>query len=165
VKQAYSSDPTKSTPSHVSDLNLARTIRDFSYHKDFLIACSRQLVTDSKSMVRGATRSAREFLNSLQPSISTLCQIFDTCETVLKSMWEINARLTLIDSVLDATELFRSTALAAASAAGKDQGDPDMETLMRQATCLAETLANHMKIVKMLDFRNCNAEDIETERL
>jgi len=166
----YSGDDQKNN-------DLSKRIRDFELYKNALFTCSRQLVTNCKCMVRGATHyrddcvksialcSGDNLKKSVASCIENMTAMYDSCDAILKLIVAPDVQLGLIDSVLDISEVLCSTLIAANMAVTDTQSDVALEALMRQATLLAVALARHMETIKFLAFQIGPNDSCLTERL
>lgn len=121
--------------------------------KESLAANCRNLVTDTKLMVAGATRSRQDLIRSLTCALHTFARTFESCRLVVTALPIDKRRKTLLDEVIKVGDIYLSALWSANVAAGRGQNDPAMEQLMQHTTELAYSLGRLVNTIKSLDNR------------
>lgn len=123
--------------------------------KELLLTNCRQLVTDVKLMVAGATRSRPDLIDALTAVMHTFARVFEACRLTVATLptpdgrsWR---RRTLLDEVLKLGDVFLDTLSSGGVAAGREQNDPAMELLMYHTTEMAHSLGRLLNTIKSLD--------------
>ena len=105
-------------------------------------------------LVSSATQNEDSVVQNVNSSIKTLARIVYHCSNTMNSLASMELAGDLGRKVKDVAISYKTTVTAARVAAGKPLSDPQMKSLMRQATGLAAILSTLMKALKNLGISN-----------
>lgn len=120
----------------------------FATAKEALIAESRQFVTASKLFVKSATESSDKVTDHLTTCVTLLGRIFAVSELVLMRMSSLLQVTSLVEKLKEVALAYSNTLVAAQQTVGKHATNPDMCSLMHQATALATALTTLMRTLR-----------------
>ncbi|XP_067141697.1 FERM and PDZ domain-containing protein 4 isoform X3 [Centruroides vittatus] len=118
--------------------------------KDTLIAESRQFVTASKFFVKSAMESSDGLIENMVSCISLMNRIFNISESVLSHMTSTVQMSALLDRLKGVALAYSQMVIAAQHTIGRGITNPQMGTLMHQATSLATALTSLMRTLRSL---------------
>lgn len=125
-------------------------IDKFTAAKDALIAESRQFVTASKLFVKSAMESSEGLTVNMVSCISLMDRIFTISELVLSHMTSTVQMSALLERLKGVALAYSQMVIAAQHTVGRGITNPQMGTLMHQATSLATALTSLMRTLRSL---------------
>lgn len=133
---------------HQSDAEI--DIDKFVTAKDALIAEARQFVTASKLFVKSAMESSDGLIENMMSCVTLMDRIFTVSGLVLSHMSSTVQMGALVERLKGVALAYSQTVLATQQAMGKGIANPQMGTLMHQATSLATALTSLMRTLRSL---------------